>query len=183
MASKNNLKRAPYRTNGSAAYDVRANYSGTAAPKLPPQQQPNRLPEEQRRPSRHVRVKAKAAISPFAIFGLAAATCMLVLVVFGYVQLYEATTDTQNLRDELEDLTYTNTMLHSEYEGKIDLASVEQRATQELGMIQPTAGQTVYLNLSGSDRAIITQEVKTNVFVNIIEAIKDSFSGLVSYLT
>lgn len=41
----------------------------------------------------------------------------------------------------------------------------------------------IYLNLAGSDKAEIFTEEKTNVFSDIINAIKNSVSGLVEYLS
>ena len=171
-----NLYRSPYRTNGAAAYDL---YRGNAAPEI---QRPG-LPQEKRQPVRRVRVKAKPVVSPFGIFGMMAAACMLVLVIFGYVQLYEATSVAGDLSDQLAALTAENQTLQSEYEGKIDLAAIEERATTELGMTQPSAGQTVYLNLSGSDRAELIQEESKGALASVVEAIKTSVENLVSYLS
>lgn len=176
--NRNNLYRTPYRTNGAAAYDVRT-YRGNAAPEI----QHPQLPEERRRPVRRVRVKARTAVSPFAVFGMLAAACLLVLVIFGYVQLYEATSQAGDLADQLESLTQENQLLHSEYEGKIDLAAIEERATRDLGMTQPTSSQTVYLNLAGSDRAEVLQEESSNPLTAVVNALKSSMESLVSYLS
>lgn len=173
-----NQYRNLYRTNGAAAYDINA-FRGTSAPEI---QRP-KLPEEQRRPVRRVRVKAKAAVSPFAVVGMMAAACMLVLVIFGYVQLYEATSEVGDLTSELSALQQENQMLQSEYEGKIDLAAIEERATKELGMVQPAANQIVCFNLSGSDRAVVVQEKSTNPLTTVIDALKSSVESLVSYLS
>ena len=90
--------------NGSAAYDLYRNtdhfYHGTAAPEI---QHPG-LPEERALPQHQRRVKAKAVIAPFAIVGMAVAICMLILMIFGYVQLYEATERVSNLSWELSNL-------------------------------------------------------------------------------
>ena len=176
MAANHNRSNLTYRTNGAAAYDVRS--YGSAAPEI----QHPRLPQERKQPARQVRVKAKLAVSPFGIFGLMAAACMLVLVIFGYVQLYEATTEVSNLSSQLSELNAENQTLRSEYESKIDLSAIEKRAT-EMGMIQANAGQTVYLNLSGADRAEVLQEEETNGLTSLIEAIKSSVESLVSYLS
>ena len=166
--NRNNLYRTPYRTNGAAAYDVRA-YRGNAAPEI----QHPQLPEERRRPVRRVRVKARTAVSPFAVFGMLAAACLL----------YEATSQAGDLADQLESLTQENQLLHSEYEGKIDLAAIEERATRDLGMTQPTSSQTVYLNLAGSDRAEVLQEEPSNPLTAVVNALKSSMESLVSYLS
>lgn len=164
-----------YRYNGAAAYDV---YRGQAAPQI---QRPS-LPEERPEPVRRKRIKVKTAVSPFALFGMLGAACMLVLVIFGYVQLYEATSQVGRLETTLEKLQEEKTNLHSVYEGKIDLSHIEERAA-ELGMRQPENGQMRYVNLTGSDKAeIITQE-SHSLLGDITAAIKDSVSGLVAYLS
>lgn len=168
-----------YGSNGSAAYAV--HYSrGSAAPDI---RRPSRLPEEQRRPERRVRVRQKTAVAPFAVFGMLAAACMLILVVFGYVQLYEATSNTAGLQSQLDELNASNQTLQSRYEGSIDLAAIEEKATAQLGMTKPASGQTVYLNLSGSDRAEILTRQKNNPVTEVVEAVKSTVSSLVSYLS
>lgn len=164
--------------NGSAAYQLYPDYQGSAAPEV---QHPD-LPEEQRRPKRVRRVKVKAAVSPVAVIGLLTVTCMLILVVFGYVQLYEATEQVSTLQSELSDLQAQQVVLESLYEEGIDLDSIEERAA-ELGMRLPTKEQTVYINLSGDDQAEIYSAEKTNIFQRILQAIERSASGLVEYLS
>lgn len=164
--------------NGSAAYQLYPDYQGSAAPEI---QHPD-LPEEQRRPKRVRRVKVKAAVSPVAVIGLLAVTCMLILVVFGYVQLYEATEQVSSLQSELSDLQSQQVVLESLYEEGIDLDYIEERAA-ELGMRLPTKEQTVYVNLSGQDQAEIYSAEKTNIFQRILQAIERSASGLVEYLS
>ena len=169
------VRKDPYRYNGAAAYDI---YRNPTAPQIdhPP------LPDERTRPVRRTRIKGKTAVSPVAFLGMVASICMLVLVIFGYVQLYEVTSQVGKRENELESLLEEQTNLRSSYEGKIDLSYIEQRAA-ELGMTQPSSGQVVYLNLAGSDKAEIFTEEKTNVFSDIINAIKNSVSGLVEYLS
>lgn len=175
-------KNIPAVYNGSAAYDLYRNTAryngGSAAPEI---QHPG-LPEERVLPQHQRRVKAKAAIAPFAIVGMAVALCMLILVVFGYVQLYEATEQVSNLSWELSELQEDQAVLRSLYEGSIDLGEVELRAA-ELGLSIPTREQTVYVNLSGSDRAEIYKTQHMNIFQRIIGAIESSAGGLVEYLS
>jgi cell division protein FtsL len=166
-----------YNANGSAAYDAYS-YRGNAAEELAA---PQELPQEQPRPRKRVRVKVKAAVAPFTLFGMMAAVCMLVLVVFGYVQLYEATTNVSRLESKLQSLNQEQVLLKSKYEGKIDLAAIEARAS-ELGLSEPTQDQTVYVNLTGSDRAEIFTEKKSSVVGEIVGAVQQSISDLITYL-
>ena len=106
---------------------------------------------------------------------------MLVLVIFGYVQLYEATTEVSRLESQLQQLNAQQALLKSKYEGKIDLDAIEQRAA-ELGLRTPEAEQIVYVNLSGSDRAEIYQQTRTSLIGEIVQTIEQSVSSLIAYL-
>ena len=174
MAARNNVYQL---YNGSAAYDL-YQYQGNTAPQI---QSPG-LPEEQRVPRRHRQVKVKAQIAPTALLGLMVVTCMLVLVVFGYVQLFEASATVGKLENELSSLMQQQVILESLYESSIDLDYIEQRAA-ELGFSVPSKDQTVYLNLFGSDRAEIYHTEETNLIRRVVQAIESSAGGLVEYLS
>lgn len=175
--------RTPLNLYGSsAAYDLyqyeRQDFGGSAAPEIG---HPG-LPDEQLLPRRERRVKAKTAVAPFAVLGLLLAACMLILVIFGYVQLYEATEYVNRLESELSSLQEDQAVLESLYEGSIDLDYVQERAA-ELGLVTPSREQTVYVDLSGSDRAELYESEHLNFFQRILQAIENSASGLVEYLS
>ena len=151
--------------NGSAAYQIYPDYQGTAAPEIEHQG----LPEERRLPQKKKRVKAKSAVSPFAVVGLAVVTCLIILVVFGYVQLYEASEQVSTLESQLSSLQEDQVVLESLYEEGIDLPYIEERAAE--------------LGLSGDDQAEIYASESTNIFQRIIQAIERSARGLVEYLS
>lgn len=173
-----------YSANGAAAYDVYSGayaynerYDGSALRR--PERQ--HLPEERPVPRRQERVKVKTAVEPFTLFGMAAAALMLVLVIFGYVQLFEATTKVGALESQLKTLTQQQTLLESKYESKIDLKVVRERA-EKLGMSMPKEEQVVYIRLAGTDRAEIYEEEKTNIVGEIVQAVQESISNLIAYL-
>lgn len=160
-----------YYENGSAAYDI---YSGAV--------RPLELPEERVEPARKrkVKVKAKTAIAPFALVGVIVAVCLLTMVVYGYVQLYEASSQVGELSDQLTELQIENGKLRSNYESAIDLTLIELQAKQ-LGMKMPSSNQEVYLNISSSDRGEVIAVEKPNVIVQTWEAISESFTGILEY--
>lgn len=182
------MARLPDVYNGSAAYDlyhlnngsaVRVRDYGTAAPEI---QRPAGLPEEKTLPQKKRRVKVKAAVAPFGVVGLGVVVCLMVLVVFGYVQLYEATEHVSSMESRIASLEEEQRILTSLYEGAIDLDYIEQRAA-ELGMAQPTESQKVYVNLSGADHAEIYSREEGGWLARIFRAIESSASGLVEYLS
>lgn len=125
--------------------------------------------------------RARTALAPFTVVGMLAVACLLVLVVFGYVQLFEATSEVSKLENQLSALQSQQTQLQSRYEARIDLDAIET-AAGDLGLTKPSQEQIVYLDLSGADRAEIYQEEKTSVFSEIVSAMEQSVSGLIAYL-
>lgn len=167
-------RRRIYTANGAAARDAYVDFGGAQ-----PVRQPRRLPEE--RPAAQPRIKAKTAVAPFTLIGSVAVVCMLILVIFGYVQLFEASSSVGKLQNRLTSLQQEQVTLRGKYEGRIDLRQIESRAS-EMGLALPKPEQTVYLNLSGSDCAEIFREEKTNVFADIVAAFEQSVTDLVAYL-
>ena len=114
-------RRAQYHTNGAAAYDVYAWNQSTAPQRRP---EPQHLPEERPLPQKRQRAKARTALAPFTVVGMLAVACLLVLVVFGYVQLFEATSEVSKLENQLSALQSQQTQLQSRYEARIDLDAI-----------------------------------------------------------
>lgn len=164
-----------FEIHGTAAYDIRQ--SAVRKPR------PVQLPEERELPPVHVRkVRARLRVSPFSVLGIAVTVFLAVLVVFGYVRLYEASTEVSNLERQLSTLEQERGRLESKYENKVSLAQIEEQA-EALGMSKPRSSQTVYLDLGGADRAEITPAEHTNILVMVYSAIRDSIRDFVEYLS
>ncbi len=177
-----NRRRTPrpvYRTNGAAAYDVR--YSnreleyGSAARRLPER-------EKAPRPRPRPRPKAKLSVSPLAVAGLVAVAFMLVFVLCGYVQLYEETSAVSDLQDQIEQAQEYHARLQAIYDSKVDLDAIGQRAAA-LGMTEPNSRQTIFLNLQGTDRAVISGLGSENVVQTAWSAIVRSVRTLKEYFS
>lgn len=172
-----NMRQNPtYRTNGAAAYDINyTNYQyGTAAPARKPAQQPRKKTASRKHE------KARMTVAPMAVAGVLLAGIMLLLVVCGYVQLYEATAQVSQLEDEIVILQEKNERLQSAYDEAIDLNAVEAAAT-ELGMHAPNSRQTVYLNLSGRDKAEILTVEETGFMGSFFDAVSSAGHSLVEF--
>ena len=172
MASDNRK----YRTSGSAAYDV---YSVRFDPNAA-LERPSNLPEERKEPQKQKVEKAKLVIAPFAAVGMLVVVALLAMVVYGYVQYYEASSRVGELNSQLTHELQENTKLRSSYESKIDLKQIEVQA-RELGMRQPTARQTVYLNIPGADHTEVLEVDNRSFLQKTWDAIRDSFTGIVEY--
>ena len=166
-----------YRSNGSAAYDI--HYNSAAQPL----QQPERLPDApaQRQPVR--KVKARLAVSPFAILGPAVAMVLLFLVVFSYVRMYEAKSLTGELSKELTAQSERNERLKAQFEDKLDLDQVKERAL-ELGMRQPTSSQIVYIHVdTGDTTQVFSAKKERNFAQSVFDAFRSLFTDALEYFS
>lgn len=168
-----------FRTDGSAAYDPSyfAGQESTAQPLPQPRQTPGHRP----RPKRKTRVRQKMVVSPFAVLGMSMAIAMLVLAIFGYVQVYEASSQVDEMEGLVAQLQEDNRNLQNQYDSSINLEDIEARA-RELGMQQPSAKQIIALNIPAQDTAVIAKEPAANPIVAAINAIVDTFRSLLEYL-
>lgn len=167
-----------YQTNGAAAYDIyrlpnREMESGNAARRL-------KKPAPRHRARPKPRPKAKLTLAPLSVMGLLAAACMLVFVLCGYVQLFEETAQVSELQAQLRDAQAYQERLEATYDSKIDLDVIQEQA-EALGMTLPNSRQTVYLNLEGVDRAVISEGGTENVAQTAWEAIRRSIHTLMEY--
>ena len=176
---RDDLSRTEY---GSAAVDYAyLNAQPGRAPVELPEERIEAKPKqgEGKRASNHV------AIAPVSILGFMVVLCMLILVIFGYVRLYEATTENAALSDDLFDLKTENAILAKQYEGQVDLAYIEEMAMTELGMQKVLPEQVVYVNLShATDKGVVVAAQKQKGFVGrAIESIFGSVRELKEYLS
>lgn len=174
-----------YRDNGAAAYDVYA-WNDQAARQYEDgrayeQSRQYELPEEQVREQPYRRVKSRTAIAPFTLAGMLTVACLMILVIFGYVQLFEASSSVSKLENQLANLKEQQLMLQSKYDAKIDLAAAEAHAA-EIGLTKCQPEQIVYVSFSGTDQAEIYTQQRTSVFGEILDAMQQSIFGLIEYL-
>lgn len=154
-------------------------YGSQTARRLPEREL---LPEE--KPQKQVRRRTARPEQVFiTALGCVAAVCVMLLVLFAHQKLYEATDETTRLQQELSALQEEQVNLRSAYDSAVDIAAVERMAVTELGMGRPVAGQTVYLNLSGEDRAEVLQKANDSIFAEMADFISAAFAKLGAYLS
>lgn len=170
-------RKMEYRTQGSVAYDPSFYVSEESAARQIPAATPRPRPRRRKQPA----ARQKMVVSPFALLGIATALLMLVLVLFGYAQVYESTSQLGEMRDTVAELQEENRKLQNEYDSSINLEKIETRA-KELGMQQPTSKQSVTLHIPAEDTAVIAPQTSTNPFRAAWDAIVETFQGLLEYL-
>ncbi|MBE6926978.1 MAG: hypothetical protein E7467_00575 [Ruminococcaceae bacterium] len=163
------------RYNGSAAYDMFLNNTAQ------PLKQPERLPDAPTVPQRKVRYKL--SISPIAVLGALTAVMMLLLVLFSYVGMFETRNDISKLEEQKRMLSEQNEKLQADYESKIDLAVIEQRALA-LGMHRPTPDQIRYVSIGEGDTTqVFAMDEERDIFELVFDAFRGAFANVTAYFS
>lgn len=156
-----NAQRQMPRQYGQGHY-VGTHYDGNAVRKTElPQHSTNvrfkSRPNKQKQPTQKRAAKVRARLAVFFSI-LFVATAAFAVLCRG-VMITESTNRLEKKRKELSDMESTNRRMEMEIEHSLDLKTVENAATERLGMRQPEKYQTVYVNLEQVDHV---EKIKGN---------------------
>lgn len=111
-------------------------------------------PQPKAQPRRHPQAQAKTRPSPLLAGGIVLVCALVMVLLLGYVQLTMVSNHVVTIKDQLTTLQEEHVALVTEYEKTFDLATIKA-AAEEAGMSKPTSGQVQYIDLSGSDTAVV----------------------------
>ena len=111
-------------------------------------------PQPKAQPRRHPQAQAKTRPSPLVVGGIVLVCALVMVLLLGYVQLTVVSNHVVTIKDQLTTLQEEHVALVTEYEKTFDLATIKA-AAEEAGMSKPTSGQVQYIDLSGSDTAVV----------------------------
>ena len=111
-------------------------------------------PQPKAQPRRHPQAQAKTRPSPLLVGGIVLVCALVMVLLLGYVQLTMVSNHVVTIKDQLATLEEEHVSLVTEYEKTFDLATIKA-AAEEAGMSKPTSGQVQYIDLSGSDTAVV----------------------------
>ena len=111
-------------------------------------------PQPKAQPRRHPQAQAKTRPSPLLVGGIVLVCALVMVLLLGYVQLTVVSNHVVTIKDQLATLEEEHVALVTEYEKTFDLATIKA-AAEEAGMSKPTSGQIQYIDLSGSDTAVV----------------------------
>ena len=111
-------------------------------------------PQPKAQPRRHPQAQAKTRPAPLLVGGIVLVCALVMVLLLGYVQLTMVSNHVVTIKDQLTTLQEEHVALVTEYEKTFDLATIKA-AAEESGMSKPTSGQVQYIDLSGSDTAVV----------------------------
>lgn len=162
-------------TFGSNAYDLDFYGDVVAVPApqyAPPQTQTGTktAPETQTktrtktRARVKVRVREQQAVAPFAICGFLAVVAVAVVLLMGYVQLNGIYSDTVELQSQLTRLQSEAADLEAQYETTFDRETLERAVAADGTLTSPSTEQSVYVDLSEPDNAVVYEDTSGGLF-------------------
>ena len=139
---------------GSLAYDLDTLARERQLEEAGEMPQRTAQPERQTQTRRRPQAQAKARPSALTVGGIVAVCALVMVLLLGYVQLTAVSNNVSTIKKELATLEDEHVALLTEYEKTFDLATIKA-AAEEAGMSKPSAGQIQYIDLSGSDTAVV----------------------------
>lgn len=185
MAANRRRSTTAYRTYGSVAYAPAYDGSAVRAPRREEELQRSPAPYPKRREQvrKHerpkVQVRQAGAVAPFAVIGFLAVALFAAMLVTSYAQLTVANDEMVRLRRELSDLKSYNTSLTAQYEKVFDLATIQAAVGDT--MVQPTADQVVYIDLSDPDTVTVYRDAAPSFLLSLLGGVGDLFDGIIEY--
>ena len=131
-------------------------------------------------PRRQAEPQPRAKDSPVLVGGIVVLAAMVMLLIMGYVRLTTISGDVAELKSQLATLDDQHVSLLTKYEQTFDLATVKETA-EAAGMSKPTGAQIEYVDLSGSDTAVVYQAGAGGLLSSVAERVEDCFAALVEY--
>jgi len=123
--------------------------------------------------------QAKTRSLPLVIGGIVSLCALVMVLLLGQVQLTRVSIHSSQLKANITQLTSENITLTTNYEKTFDLATI-QRVAQENGMSKPSSGQIEYIDLGGSDTAVVYADM-SNVTTHLTGQLSAVFDQMWEY--
>ena len=135
--------------------------SPKTAPRAFPERTPSRTPKAA--PGAYRKKQKAYGISLYAVVGFVIVAVMMIFVLLAHVRYAEVTNETVKLRTQMTQLNDQERKLQIAYANAFDATQVEQYATRQLGMTQPSESQLGTISVTAQDSAVVadTQQVTT----------------------
>ena len=167
-------------TYGNLAYDLDNLVLQRNLEEAGMDREPERQAQPQPQPRRQAEPQTRAKASPLLIGTIAVLVAVVMLLIMGYVQLTTISGNVMELKNQLSALNDQHVTLLTKYEQTFDLATVKE-AAEAAGMSKPTGVQIEYVDLSGTDTAVVYRSGAGGAFSEFVQRVEDGFAALVEF--
>lgn len=163
-----------YSTMGAVALD--SYYASTARPL--PQEEPKPRPREVRRPAPAQSLE-RSGIP--VLLTRAACWAMVVLTLFGFLQVAEANRQNRELLRQVQSLEARRDALQAEFDRTVDLDAVLTQAWA-MGMRDGDRAEHIKLDVPAAEQDPAPAQVQKGPLTLVWEAVRDTAESLLAYL-
>ena len=167
-------------TNGNLAYDLDALVRERNLEEAGKVHEHERTPQPRQRQRQQTAAQPRPKASPVLVGGIVILAAMVMALIMGYVQLTTISGNVTKLKGELAVLNDEHVSLLTRYEQTFDLATIKETA-EAAGMSNPTSAQIEYVDLSGSDVAVVYQAGSDGLLSDLFQGVGEGFASLVEY--
>jgi hypothetical protein len=165
--------------NGNLAYDLDALVRERNLEEAGKVHEYERPTQRRSQPRRQAQAQPRTKASPILVGGVVILAAMVMALIMGYVQLTTISGSVAQLKSELAVLNDENVSLLTRYEQTFDLATIKETA-EAAGMSKPNGAQIEYVDLSGSDVAVVYQ-AGGGLLDDFFHEVGDGLASLVEY--
>ena len=126
------------------------------------------------------RARQRQRLSVVSVLGFLAVTALAVVTLSQYVQLTVISSEVVKLQSELSELQTENVSLTTKYEQTFDLSTIKE-AAEAAGMSKPSSSQIYYIDMSGSDNAVVYQRQEAGVLSRVFTSLSHGIYAVVEY--
>lgn len=166
--------------NGSLAYDLDYGARERERRRAGEDQKVRKEPKAKAYSAPRVLLRARQYVSPLAVLSVAAIMGLALLVLLSYVRLTLLSSETVELRRQLEELEEKNVDLTAQYHQMFDMASVKE-AAEAAGMAKPTGTQMGRLDLSAGDSAVSYRQKESGLLNRLLSSLHGGVYAVVEY--
>lgn len=118
------------------------------------------------------------SISPLTLIGSVCVIVILIMTLLAQIQMVNVSSSAAELEEQITQLNAEHDRLKAEYEAAFNLKSVEEYATNVLGMQEPAEDQIYYLtSVYPADKAVIITDESTGILPLGLEDLIASFKS------
>ena len=167
-------------TYGNLAYDLDNLVLQRNLEEAGKDREPERQTQPRPQPRQQAEPQPREKASPLLIGSIVVLAAMVLLLIMGYVQLTTISGNVMELKSQLSALDDQHVTLLTKYEQTFDLATVKE-AAEAAGMSKPTGVQIEYVDLSGTDTAVVYRSGAGGVLSEIAQRVEDGFAAFVEF--
>ena len=137
--------------------------------------------------SDEVRVK-NGPVSKGILISIVLFTVVVMMIVFSFSQIFEFKKEIDGLQDQRLELKSEIDQLSVQLDLKNDIRTIEQTATEDIGMVKSNQVQSKYISVSQGDRLELPQQTAADgasdygVFATMMSAVTSNWDRLLEYI-